>query len=120
VEQRDAAPSRFEAQGARARMVQGHPGARFDPTACEFRGVPELGEQRLGRLCSGDGHLHHPPGSTFFGEAALLTGTPRNATPTSSVRVVLSDGSFERLLEEVLSIQSKILTAHAARLASAE
>jgi CRP/FNR family transcriptional regulator, cyclic AMP receptor protein len=57
----------------------------------------------------------------FFGEAALLTGAPRNATvtTTSPVRaLVLTDRSFDRLLKDVPSIQRKVLVALAERLAS--
>lgn len=59
--------------------------------------------------------------STFFGEAALLTGAPRNATvmTTSAVdALVITERAFRRLLNDVPSIQGKILTALAARLAS--
>jgi CRP/FNR family transcriptional regulator, cyclic AMP receptor protein len=59
-------------------------------------------------------------GSNFFGEAALLTGAPRNATitTTSPVRaLVITDRAFRRLLDETPAIQGKILTALASRLA---
>lgn len=59
-------------------------------------------------------------GQSFFGEAALLTGAPRNATiiTTSPVRVlVITAGAFRRLLRDVPSIQVKVLTALASRLA---
>ena len=59
-------------------------------------------------------------GPTFFGEAALLTGKPRNASviTTTPVRaLVITDRAFRRLLSEAPSIQSKILASLAARLA---
>lgn len=62
-------------------------------------------------------------GSTFFGEAALLTGAPRNATVTTTSAtsaLVLDDRAFRRLLEDVPSIQGKVLTALASRLAAAD
>jgi CRP-like cAMP-binding protein len=62
-------------------------------------------------------------GSTFFGEAALLTGARRNATvtTTSPVRaLVLSDRAFRLLLKDIPSIQGKILTALAERVAASD
>jgi CRP-like cAMP-binding protein len=61
--------------------------------------------------------------SSFFGEAALLTGAPRNATvtTTSPVRaLVITDRAFKRLLERVPTIQRKVLTSLATRLANAD
>jgi len=57
--------------------------------------------------------------ANFFGETALLTGTPRNATvtTTSPVRaLVITARSFGRLLTDSPGIQRKILTSLAARL----
>lgn len=59
-------------------------------------------------------------GANFFGEAALLTGARRNATltTTSPVRaLVITDTAFRRLLRESHTIQTKVLTALASRLA---
>lgn len=59
-------------------------------------------------------------GSSFFGETALLTGKPRNATVTTTSPVqalVITGRAFERLLREMPSIQRKILASLAARLA---
>lgn len=58
-------------------------------------------------------------GGNFYGEAALLTGKPRNASvrTTSPVRaLVITDRAFEQLLGDVPQIQRKILAALAARL----
>jgi CRP-like cAMP-binding protein len=59
-------------------------------------------------------------GSSFYGEASLLTGKPRNATvkttePTRAL--VVNDRAFTRLLAEHPSIQRKILASLAQRLA---
>ena len=56
----------------------------------------------------------------FFGEIALVSDAPRTATvtATSPVRaLVVTDRSFKRLMEDVPEIQSKVLTALAARIA---
>lgn len=63
-----------------------------------------------------------PPkgGMSFFGEAALLTGAPRNATVTTTSPVqalLITDRAFTRLLKESPQIQQKILASLAARLA---
>jgi CRP/FNR family transcriptional regulator, cyclic AMP receptor protein len=61
-------------------------------------------------------------GTNFFGETALLTGTPRNATvtTTSPVRALVITGrSFGRLLSDSPGIQRKILVSLAARLPEA-
>ncbi|MBV8259311.1 MAG: cyclic nucleotide-binding domain-containing protein [Actinobacteria bacterium] len=57
--------------------------------------------------------------ASFFGEMALLTGKPRNAsvTTTSPVRaLVITDRAFKQLLDEVPSIRAKILTNLASRI----
>ncbi len=57
---------------------------------------------------------------SFFGEAALLTGAPRNATVTTTSPVqalLITDRAFTRLLKESPQIQQKILASLAARLA---
>lgn len=63
-----------------------------------------------------------PPkgGMSFFGEAALLTGAPRNATVTTTspvLALLITDRAFTRLLKESPQIQQKILASLAARLA---
>jgi len=59
-------------------------------------------------------------GPSYFGEAALLTGKPRNAsvTTTSPVQaLVITDRAFHRLLKDSPAIQGKILASLAARFA---
>jgi len=55
----------------------------------------------------------------FLGEIALITGTPRTATVTTtapSTVLVLTARDFRRLLRETPSMQMKVLEALAARL----
>jgi CRP-like cAMP-binding protein len=57
--------------------------------------------------------------STSFGETALLSGKPRNATvtTTSPVRaLVITDRAFKRLLQDVPSLAPKLLANLAERL----
>jgi len=58
--------------------------------------------------------------SSAYGEMALLTGKPRNATvtTTSPVRaLVVSDRAFKQLLQDVPSLSTKLLKTLAARVA---
>ncbi|HEV2712537.1 MAG TPA: cyclic nucleotide-binding domain-containing protein [Gaiellaceae bacterium] len=87
---------------------QGGPGREFfvliDGTADVKKGT-----RRVNRLGPGD----------FFGEIALVTRRPRTATvvATSPVRaLVITDRSFRRLLDHQPQIQSKVMSALAARL----
>jgi CRP-like cAMP-binding protein len=55
----------------------------------------------------------------FLGEIALITGTPRTATVTTTVPsrvLVVTARDFRRLLRETPAIQMKVLEALAARL----
>ncbi len=57
--------------------------------------------------------------SSSYGEMALLTGKPRNATvtTTSPVRaLVITDRAFKQLLQDVPSLSAKLLATLAARL----
>ncbi|HEY6829236.1 MAG TPA: cyclic nucleotide-binding domain-containing protein [Gemmatimonadaceae bacterium] len=61
--------------------------------------------------------------ANIFGEMALLTGAPRNATLTtlSPVRaLVITDRAFNRLLNDQPGIQRKILASLATRLAAVD
>lgn len=77
-------------------------------------GVAEVhqGDRRVATLHAGD----------FFGEIALLTGHPRNASvvAVSQVRALVIEGhAFVRLLEDAPVIAEKVERAVAERLASA-
>ena len=55
-----------------------------------------------------------------FGEAALLTGAPRNATVTTASQatvLVITDRAFDKLLRDVPTIQRKLLASLAERAA---
>jgi CRP-like cAMP-binding protein len=59
----------------------------------------------------------------FFGEISLIRHTPRTATvvATSPVRtLVITERSFQTLLEHQPGIQNKVMSALAARLAPDE
>jgi CRP-like cAMP-binding protein len=71
------------------------------------------GSRRVNRLGPGD----------FFGEISLIRHTPRTATvvATSPVRtLVITERSFQSLLQHQPGIQNKVLSALAARLAPEE
>ena len=80
-------------------------------------------------LCAGSAEVHRgeetiaalEPGD-FFGETALVTGQPRNATvvATSPVRALVIEGhAFRTLLEHSPSVRAKVEQAVAERLPKA-
>lgn len=57
---------------------------------------------------------------SFFGEIALVAGTPRTATVTTATQLralVITDRAFDRLMRDSPQIQSKVLKSLAERLA---
>ena len=91
---------------------EGRPGREFFVLVDGTADVKK-GSRRVNRLGPGD----------FFGEIALVRQTPRTATvvATSPVRaLVITDRSFRALLEHQPEIQSKVMSALAARLGPEE
>jgi CRP/FNR family transcriptional regulator, cyclic AMP receptor protein len=87
---------------------QGRPGREFF-VLIEGTADVKKGNRRVNRMGPGD----------FFGEIALVTQRPRTATvvATSPVRaLVITDRSFRSLLQHQPEIQSKVMSALAARL----
>lgn len=87
---------------------EGRPGREFF-VLIEGDADVKKGTRRVNKLGAGD----------FFGEIALVTRRPRTATvtATSPVRaLVITDRSFRSLLEHQPEIQSKVMSALAARL----
>jgi CRP/FNR family transcriptional regulator, cyclic AMP receptor protein len=91
---------------------QGKPGREFF-ILVEGTADVKKGSRRVNRLGPGD----------FFGEISLIRHTPRTATvvATSPVRtLVITERSFQTLLEHQPGIQNKVMSALAARLAPDE
>jgi CRP/FNR family transcriptional regulator, cyclic AMP receptor protein len=91
---------------------QGKPGREFF-ILVEGTADVKKGNRRVNRLGPGD----------FFGEISLIRHTPRTATvvATSPVRtLVITERSFQTLLEHQPGIQNKVMSALAARLAPDE
>jgi CRP/FNR family transcriptional regulator, cyclic AMP receptor protein len=91
---------------------QGKPGREFF-ILVEGTADVKRGNRRVNRLGPGD----------FFGEISLIRHTPRTATvvATSPVRtLVITERSFQTLLEHQPGIQNKVMSALAARLAPDE
>jgi CRP-like cAMP-binding protein len=58
-------------------------------------------------------------GTNYFGEVALLTGAPRNATVTTTTDVgalILTKRAFDRLLDQSPSIRRKVMANIASRI----
>jgi CRP/FNR family transcriptional regulator, cyclic AMP receptor protein len=91
---------------------QGKPGREFF-ILVEGTADVKKGNRRVNRLGPGD----------FFGEISLIRHTPRTATvvATSPVRtLVITERSFQTLLEHQPGIQNKVMSALAARIAPDE
>jgi CRP/FNR family cyclic AMP-dependent transcriptional regulator len=88
--------------------TQGRPGREFF-VLVEGSADVKKGNRRVNTLGAGD----------FFGEISLVRQVPRTATvtATSPVRaLVITDRSFRSLLEHQPGIQTKVMSALAARL----
>jgi CRP-like cAMP-binding protein len=91
---------------------QGQPGREFF-ILVEGSADVKKGSRRVNKLGPGD----------FFGEISLIRHTPRTATvvATSPVRtLVITERSFQSLLQHQPGIQNKVMSALAARLAPEE
>ncbi len=89
--------------------VEGTPGREFF-VIIEGDATVRQGDKEVNRLGAGD----------FFGEIALVEDRPRTASVVaeSPIRaLVITDRSFRTLLEHSPDIESKVMTARAARLA---
>jgi CRP-like cAMP-binding protein len=87
-------------------------GARGREFMILVRGAAEV--HQVGRLVNTLG-----PGD-FFGEIALVSGSPRSATVTATTPVdvlVVTDRAFRDLMRRYPSMQDKVMEALAARLA---
>jgi CRP/FNR family cyclic AMP-dependent transcriptional regulator len=88
--------------------VEGQPGREFF-IIIEGDAAVRQGEREINRLGAGD----------FFGEIALVEDRPRTATVVAETPVralVITDRSFRTLLERSPEIESKVMSAKAARL----
>jgi|SRR5215210_506495 len=88
--------------------VEGQPGREFF-IIIDGDAAVRQGEREINRLGAGD----------FFGEIALVEDRPRTATVVAETPVralVITDRSFRTLLERSPEIESKVMSAKAARL----
>jgi CRP/FNR family cyclic AMP-dependent transcriptional regulator len=89
--------------------VEGQPGREFF-VIIEGDAVVRRGDREINRLGAGD----------FFGEIALVDDRPRTATVVAETPVrtlVITDRAFRTLLDRSPEIESKVMSARAARLA---
>jgi CRP/FNR family cyclic AMP-dependent transcriptional regulator len=89
--------------------IEGQPGREFF-VIIEGDAVVRRGDREINRLGAGD----------FFGEIALVDDRPRTATVVaeSPLRaLVVTDRAFRTLLDRSPAIESKVMSARAARLA---
>ncbi len=89
--------------------VEGQPGREFF-VIIEGDAVVRRGDREINRLGAGD----------FFGEIALIDDRPRTATVVAETPIrtlVITDRSFRTLLDRSPEIESKVMSARAARLA---
>jgi CRP/FNR family transcriptional regulator, cyclic AMP receptor protein len=89
--------------------VEGQPGREFF-VIIEGDALVRRGDREINRLGAGD----------FFGEIALIDDRPRTATVVaeSPLRaLVITDRAFRTLLDRSPEIESKVMSARAARLA---
>jgi CRP/FNR family transcriptional regulator, cyclic AMP receptor protein len=89
--------------------VEGQPGREFF-VIIEGDAVVRRGDREINHLGAGD----------FFGEIALVDDRPRTATVVAETPVrtlVITDRAFRTLLDRSPEIESKVMSARAARLA---
>jgi CRP/FNR family transcriptional regulator, cyclic AMP receptor protein len=88
--------------------VEGQPGREFF-VIVEGDAAVRQGDREINRLTAGD----------FFGEIALVEDRPRTATVVAETPIralVITDRSFRTLLDRSPEIESKVMSARAARL----
>lgn len=89
--------------------VEGQPGREFF-VIIEGDAMVRRGDREINRLGAGD----------FFGEIALVDDRPRTATVVAETplrTLVITDRAFRTLLDRSPEIESKVMSARAARLA---
>ncbi len=103
-----AVADEVDVDAGRTLTRQGERGRQF-LVLVEGEAKVERNGRRVNRLGPGD----------FFGEIALIAGTPRTATVTAETQahlLVLTDRAFRRLLAESPSVAIKVLEALGERL----
>jgi CRP-like cAMP-binding protein len=100
----------MDVPAGKALTEQGKKGREFF-VLVEGAATVDRGGRRLNVLRAGD----------FFGEISLLAGVPRTATVTTTADsrvLVITQRAFQQLLQDVPSMQTKVLQALAKRVAS--